>query len=309
MNNVVELFTDGKVEMKDGREFTRLVGGFENDSEVMTTKQLADLMNYDNKIVNKTINRNIKSFEFGVDIIDLKSEVPEWNHEIGYTQNAYNRSNNIYILSKSGVLMYLKFAEGDKAVELYKDFLEDYFRTKAENMVMKSTIEDQINQWMQKKATAVGMTILSLSETDRMKAMQDVEEANKQLNALQSSIDKEKTLELVKPQLEVAELLTNAKFDYDVNTFSKVLGIDGLGRNKLFNWMREQGILRANNEPYQQYMKYFKLIYTTSPQGYQSSKTLIRPQGVEYIIKRLKKDGKVVTKSVSEIISQLENVG
>src|SRR5574343_497551 len=95
---------DGIIKGDNGREFTRLVGGFGQDNPILTTKQIAELMGYENSVVARAINRNIEHFEEGVDILDLKVTMPEWNSEIGYTQKAFNASKNIYILSQSGFL-------------------------------------------------------------------------------------------------------------------------------------------------------------------------------------------------------------
>lgn len=313
MTKIIQLLTDGKVEFKE-REFTRLMGGFESGEECMSDLQIAQLLNYKMgaRFVRQHIERNSAYFEKGLHYDNLSERVAESNTlketliSLGYSKQSLTQAKNIYVFSKAGMLLYLKFAEGDKAIEIYKEFIEDYFRTKAENKVMKKSIEEQIEYWTEQKALAFGKAILGTTELDRFNALTEVKTIDERLNGLQDTLNTEKTLELVKPQLDAAELLTNAKYSYDVNTLSKALDIEGLGRNNLFKWMREKEILRKNNEPHQQYMKYFKVIYTTSEYGHQSSKTLIRPVGVGYLIKRLKKDGKVVTKSVKDILSELE---
>ena len=47
---------------------------------------------------------------------------------IGYTKQALLQAKNIYIFSQAGFLLLLKFAEGDKSVQMYKDFIESYFK-------------------------------------------------------------------------------------------------------------------------------------------------------------------------------------
>lgn len=299
-----ELFQSGIVKSKD-REFTRLVGGFGNNSPIITTKQIAELMGYENKIVNKTINRNIDSFEVNADIIDLKSVVPEWNNEIGYTQNAYNRSKNVYILSRSGFLLYLKFAEGDKAIEIYKDFLEDYFQTKAENEHMKSGIQEQIEKWKEKKAFAFGMSIMSQSDDDKVKYLNEVEEANTQILELEKIVSKEEVVKSLQSKIHMSELIENTDGHFDIGNFAKIIGVEGLGRNNLFKWLREQKILQSNNIPYQKYMDYFKVIPVVNQFGKTNDKPLLKSKGVDFLVKRLIKDNQIVTKSVSQILNEL----
>jgi len=72
----------GSLKMEDGREFTRLVGGFGEDKTVITTKQIGELMGSNNRTVNQTINRNISSFDKDVHIVDLKSDVTQSDSEI-----------------------------------------------------------------------------------------------------------------------------------------------------------------------------------------------------------------------------------
>ena len=57
----MELFTDGIVKSGD-RDFTRLVGGFGEDSPTITDKQVAELLGYRHgaRHVRSQVNENIK---------------------------------------------------------------------------------------------------------------------------------------------------------------------------------------------------------------------------------------------------------
>jgi very-short-patch-repair endonuclease len=134
--NELKLFIDGQVTTKDGREFTRLVGGFGEENPVISAKQLGELLGYSNgvKSVNLIMNRNQEHFKEGMDYIDLKSEVPQSDTltntfniltEIGYTQNGLNRSKNIYIFSLEGFLLFLSIIEVNND---YTSFIQDYFQ-------------------------------------------------------------------------------------------------------------------------------------------------------------------------------------
>ena len=107
---------DGDVNI-NGRKFTRLVGGFRKDSIIITTKQIGELLRLKNKVVNQTIDRNIKHFEYNIHIKDLKSVTesdPIDFSLIDYNKQSVANSKHIYILSEAGFLLYLKFADGDK---------------------------------------------------------------------------------------------------------------------------------------------------------------------------------------------------
>lgn len=313
MNNVINLFTDGEVKSKE-KEFTRLVGGFNENDPVITDLQVAELLSHKNgaRHVRELISKNIIHFESNVHIMDLKLGVDQTDTlketliSLGYSKQSLTQSKNIYILSKAGFLLYLKFAEGDKAIEIYKDFLEDYFKTKAENAHMRVGIQEQIEKLKEKKASALGMSFMSQKDEDKARYMNQVEEYNVQILDLEKLLSKEEVIKELQPKLHISELIESAKSNYDLGVFSKVLDTKGLGRNNLFKWLREQKILNKDNIPYQPYMKYFKVIDVPGKNGYKNPKTLLKPNGVSYIVKRLINDSKIVTKSVDQILSELD---
>jgi len=149
--------TLGKEIQQGEKTFTQLIGGFGEDKPVITVRQITKLLDSKDKVVNQTINRNIDSFEEGIHVLDLKNSVTESDPLLevlktqGYTRQSMSNSKNIYIFSQAGFLLFLKFAEGDKAVEIYKNFIEDYFKTKAENKNMKLSIEEEIQQLKEDK--------------------------------------------------------------------------------------------------------------------------------------------------------------
>lgn len=72
---------------------------------------------------------------------------------------------------------------------------------------------------------------------------------------------------------------------------AKVLGIKGLGRNKLFELLRENKVLQKDNIPYQKYVDagYFRVLEQkyTVPSGETkvNIKTMVFQKGVDYIRK------------------------
>ncbi len=314
MKNELKLFTDGVVTVKD-REFTRLIGGFGEDKPIMTIKQIAELMDYEVKVVNQTIKRNIDDFikEEGY-IQDLK-EVTESDHNLevlkslGYTNMAIAKAKNIYILSEAGFLLYLKFAECDKAIELYKGFIEDYFKTKAENKVMEKTLVEEKEFLIERKKFILGSMFMEQDENKRIEFFKENEKITQRITKIEVTLSKENIIEQLQPQLSIADRFTNSDNVYDFNTFSKVLSIKGLGRNNLFDWMRKQKILMSNNQPYQRYIEYFKVLAIENKyNGKINYKTMIKANGVKYIFDRLIKDGKIIPKSVEEIMSELSEL-
>ena len=120
-----------------------------------------------------------------------------------------------------------------------------------------------------------------------------------------------------KEENEVLKGLTdsflNGKDCYDIGTYSKIVQAKDkytnkvLGRNKLFEWLKENKILMSNNIPFQNMMEYFKVISVENKyNGHINNKTLITPKGIKYIYKRLLKDDKVIDKDFETIINELK---
>jgi len=316
MNNDLQLFTNGKVTIGDGREFTRLIGGFGEGNSTITDKQVAELLGYKDgaRHVRRQVNENTKHFDYEHDIKDFKRAeltptLIKLLISLGYAKQSITQAENIYLFSKAGFLLFLKFAEGDKSVELYKNFIEDYFQKDAENVIMKQTLQEEWEFLKEQKAINYGRAICEQDELKRLDLLQSVEKIVNRIKDIEITLSNEKLIKSLQPEIALASTLIDAKNAFDVGVFSKVLRIKDLGRNNLFAWLREKGILMEGNTPYQQYIQYFKVLpIENSYTGRTDYKTLIKPNGVKYIVKRLIDDGKIITKSVNEILAELESV-
>ena len=94
-----------------------------------------------------------------------------------------------------------------------------------------------------------------------------------------------------KPKVDFYDDVAGSKDAINMAEVSKVLGYKGMGRNNLFQFLREEGILQSNNQPYQAYVDrgYFRVIETkfTKPNGETSIsiKTLVYQKGLDFIRK------------------------
>ncbi|WP_291567003.1 phage antirepressor KilAC domain-containing protein [Clostridium sp. UBA2485] len=313
----LNLFTNGVVKTKDGkREFSRLLGGFGDNKPTITDKQIAELLNYKKgaRAVRQRISENIKHFDENIHIIDLKSSVPEQDTSrkvlktLGYTEQAINLAKNIYVLSYAGFLLYLKFAEGDKSVELYKDFIEDYFQTKAENMVMDKTLKETLDLLVEERTFIVGKMFLETDEEKKMEYFNRNEVLCQKILEVEKTLAKEDLFEKVKDQIVIADRITSSKNLCDMNKLAKLLDIKGMGRNKLFEYLRNKQILMANNQPYQAYSDYFKTIAVVNPKsGHIHDKTLVKSKGISYIVKHLIRDRKIESQTYQEIMGHIND--
>lgn len=97
-----------------------------------------------------------------------------------------------------------------------------------------------------------------------------------------------------KPKVEFYDDVAGSKDAIEMAEVSKVLGIRGMGRNNLFQFLREQKILQSNNQPYQTYVDrgYFRVVEQKyiKPNGDTAIniKTLVYQRGLDFIRKKLK---------------------
>jgi hypothetical protein len=108
-------------------EFTSIEGGFGEGKKAMLVRDIAEIHHQPQGEINRRINDNRERFKDGVDIIDLKSVMGLSHNDYGFTQNAWNRLNNAYILSERGYAKLLKILEDDTAWDIYDELVDGYF--------------------------------------------------------------------------------------------------------------------------------------------------------------------------------------
>ncbi len=105
-----------------------------------------------------------------------------------------------------------------------------------------------------------------------------------------------KQLEAQKPKVEFFDAVAESKTAIDMGSVAKVLGIKGMGRNNLFEFLRNKKVLMQNNLPMQTYVDrgYFRIVETkyTKSNGDTAIniKTLVYQKGVDYIRKLIEKE-------------------
>lgn len=122
-------------------------------------------------------------------------------------------------------------------------------------------------------------------------AQATIEKKNKELE------EKEKQIKVLSPKANAYDVFLDRDGLIDVENFSKCLGIQRLGRNNMYKWLRDNKILMGNNMPYQQFIN--QKFFIIKPNGYHKEhgkiiedfKTMITKKGIDYLLKRLAKDG------------------
>ena len=95
----------------------------------------------------------------------------------------------------------------------------------------------------------------------------------------------------VQPKVDFYDTVTKSDEWMEMSEVAKLLNYKKLGRNKIFNILRENKILRKNNQPYQEYVdrgcfKLIEQVYTTTYGDTRISyKTVISQKGLDYIKK------------------------
>lgn len=156
-----DLVIKGKL-LINNMEFNHIEGGFGTDKKSILVKDIAEIHGKELKVINQAINMNNNRFKEGIDIYDLKGSKFEVNlidHGI-YTQNAINRSNNIYLLSERGYAKLLKILEDDFAWDQYDKLVDNYFNMREKinetpKLSHSALKQDLINQEKKKLDNAV----------------------------------------------------------------------------------------------------------------------------------------------------------
>ena len=97
--------------------------------------------------------------------------------------------------------------------------------------------------------------------------------------------------EAMKPKAEFYDIVADSTDTFTMNEVAKNVNIKGLGRNKMFAFLRYHKILMLNNDPYQKYVDagYFRSIQSTwidkSNGRHVYFKTVVFQKGIEFIAK------------------------
>lgn len=125
------------------------------------------------------------------------------------------------------------------------------------------------------------------------KALELAQEAyEEELSILRAKNEaQEKQLSEQKPKVDFYDRVTESSDCIDIGQCAKILNVHGIGRNKLFEILRQKKILNEHNQPYQKYVDcgYFRIIETSFnlPDGTQkiNLKTVVFQKGLDFIRK------------------------
>lgn len=126
-------------------------------------------------------------------------------------------------------------------------------------------------------------------------ATQLKDEQEKRKLAEEENVKKQQIIEEQRPKVEFFDAVADSKTAISMNEVAKVINIKGYGRNKLFEFLRNEKVLDGFNVPYQRYVDcgWFRVIeqkYMRNGEPQVSTKTLVYQKGVDAIRKKLLKN-------------------
>lgn len=153
---------------------------------------------------------------------------------------------------------------------------------------------------------------LATTLKQEQEARKIAEEANKVL--ILENTKKEAMLLEQAPKIEVYEDFISKEGLYSVNDIAKCFAIKGMGRNNLYKWLRNNRILFDGFQLYQRFInqrvgvqRTYKYIGRDNNEHTESN-AYFTAKGVEYLHGKLKKDGYKCTKTVSDILCELNHI-
>ncbi len=263
-----------------GIDIPVIEGGFGENCKCICVNTIAKIHKARIDKVNELITNNIEEFEIGVDILDLMNDRDSLNLAKGLGFITNNRQKHCYLLSEQGYMLLVGFMKTDKAKEIRKNLRREYF-------AMREIINSNENRKAQ--------LLLEIYDGG-----QNAIFASKQLSELEVKKATTPLLQKIKddkPYTDFAKHVTESSDSVDVGEFSKIVKNENIdiGRNRLFQWLRDNKYLMDTNVPYQKYINngYFNVIEITKSTAYGTKvfpKTLITGRGQVALVEKLRSE-------------------
>lgn len=189
-------------------------------------------------------------------------------HETTCVNEQNGQTYPMYLMNRDGFSLLVMGFTGAKALEWKLKYINAF------NAMEKQLIESRTDSYMIEDPVARAKKWIE-EETER----QELRKANKEML----------------PKAEFYDTVANTESLLSMGDTAKILDM-GIGRNKLFKFLRSKQILDSYNRPYQRFVDagYFKLSenkYMAGDNCVVSTTTFVKQKGVDYIRKLLKKDG------------------
>ena len=212
------------------------------------------------EMVEKEHNKLLRDIRVYITQLDA-SKV---GHTDFFTESQYtdksNRQKPCYLVTKKGCEFIAHKLTGIKGTEFTAKYINRFHE-------MEDVIQTQLPS---------GNNLIALAVIEAQKMLEQ----------------KDKPIEEMKPKAEFFDAVADSKTAISMNEVAKVLSIKGYGRNNLFEFLRNEGILDRFNVPYQRYVDcgWFRVIeqkYMKNGEQQISTKTLVYQKGVDAIRRKI----------------------
>ena len=252
---------ENKIQIFENKEFGKLRTVEMNKEPWFVGKDVAEMLGYENQ--NRDIIRHID--EEDRFMLDGKTQ---------YQKGIELGQRGGWLINESGVYSLILRSKLPKAKEFKHWVTSDVLPTIRKNgMYMSQSVAQQvIDNPTEFLARAV---LLANDQIEKLKL------ENSEL----------------KPKAEFYDTVASTKDLMSMGDVAKLLDM-GMGRNKLYAFLRNKGVLRSNNVPYQRYVDagYFKLVESKVDNGESTmvfTATFVKQRGIDYIRKLIKDEAKV----------------
>lgn len=235
------------------------------EKATITTLEIAEMMGVDHWQILRKIDGMSKNGEHIKGYLEILTDnnivVSDYLIPFSY-KDASGKENKCYKVTKMGCDFLANKFTGEKGVI----FTAKYVKRFAE---MEQELKPRVPTTYKE----------ALLETIRL--LEENEKLEKENNEL-------------KPKAEFFDTVADSKTAISMNEVAKVLNIKGYGRNNLFEYLRNNGILDKYNVPYQRYVDcgYFRVIeqkYMRNGEPQVTTKTLVYQKGIDAIRKMIAK--------------------
>lgn len=242
----------------------------------------------------KIFNYNVQVYGTFEEPLFLAKDVSDW---IGYDQSSINKliasvddtekligtifragqSRDLWMLTEDGlyeVLMQSRKPIAKQFKAEIKKMLKSVRKTGGHVSNTEMFVESYFGDL---DPTSKSFILATLDSKKRL-----LEENKKQLEIIEEQ----------KPKVEFFDSVAESKTAIGLGEVAKVLAIKGMGRNNLFEFLRQNKILMMNNQPYQSYIDrgFFRVIeqsYMKDGEVCINFKTLVYQKGLDFIRKQL----------------------
>lgn len=221
----------------------------------------------DSLIIAESFGKRHADVLRSIELMECSQEFTERNFALSSYTSEQNKELPKYLITQDGFSFLVMGYTGKEAARFKEMYINEFNS-------MKNELMNQINQ----------PSYMIADPIDRAQKWIDEERNRQGLEALNKA--KEEQLALQAPKVALYDTAMNAVNNFTMMHVAKTLGI---GRNKLFDFLREKKVLMKNNLPYESYVTrgYFEVRqytithFTTGLEN--KTQTLVTPKGMAWI--------------------------